>query len=307
MSFTENRNNKRLLDSPESTQSPKTTRCSTSENMNSEQSSPEDSDESHNLNDNTDIVVTLRKLLSEELGKERKTLLDELDARFAPVALKSDIQPMQEKLETLIIDNSSTKNAISILQEKVNKFEETAHLQSRKLESLERKQRSRNLIFLNVDKNANSSIIEAICRDLIKASMTKVVVARTQILKVRNELATVLVSFKDEEAISEIFANIKNLKGSKIRVDYDLSPDLRARRNVLMALKKEILSKNTTIKTFVRQDNIKIGDKRLVFRDGHLLEGSNDAREFLLTNFDINFDIFLEKFITEGKRNSITA
>lgn len=284
--------NKRLLDSPESTQSPKTTKCVNSVKMND---SP------------ADIVSTLRTLLSEELTKERQVLLDQLDARFLPVAMKADLKPMQDQLNLLADDSKCTKGLITALQTKVNQFEETLHVQNKKLESLERRQRSKNLIFINVDKNVSADMIQMICRDVIKAPMLKIVVVGVKILNVRDELATALVTFQEEEAISEIFANVKNLKGSRLRIDYDLSPELRARRSFLMALKRELLTKQPTTKMFVQQDKIKIGDKRFAFRDGRFMDGENDARDFLFTNFNVNFDLFLDKFITEGKGNRTPA
>ncbi|KAL5282105.1 hypothetical protein ACFFRR_005386 [Megaselia abdita] len=162
--------------------------------------------------------------------------------------MKTDLEPMQAQLETLINDNNTTKSSIASLQSKLQNFEQTLYLQNRKMETLEKKQRCKNLVFINVEKNTNTEKILSICRDIIKASMDKIVVCSTQILNVRNELATVLVTFQDEKSILL-------LMGSKIRVDYDyLSPQLRAKRSVLMALKKEILSKNSTTKTFLQQD-----------------------------------------------------
>lgn len=304
--------NKRPLDSPESTQSHKTAKSSNSSimantNLNRLSSQVAENQETHNLIDNTDIVSTLRNLLSEELGKERKALLEELDRRFAPVALKTDLQPMQEQLDTLIGDHHSTKSLVSSLQEKIQNFEETLLSQNRKLETMERKQRCKNLIFMNVNKNANAELIQDMCRDVIKASMANIVVEKTQILNVRNELATVLVCFKHEAAIPEIFANVKNLKGSNIRIDYDLSPEIRARRNFLMSLRKEISSKNTDLKVSVHQDTIRIGGKRFIFRERLFLDGDRDASDYLLSNFNINFNLFLDNFITKGKRSDTTS
>ncbi|KAL5285535.1 hypothetical protein ACFFRR_007317 [Megaselia abdita] len=87
-----------------------------------------------------------------------------------------------------------------------------------------------------------------------------------------------------------VFRHIRNLKGSNIRVERDLSESERKNRNLLVNFKKHLLSVSKEFRVNVVECNLKIERNTFILRDGTLearAEGQ-DAITFFKDKYNID-------------------
>lgn len=107
---------------------------------------------------------------------------------------------------------------------------------------------------------------------------------------------------KTEDMANNIFKNLKNLAGSSIKVERDLSEERQIDRKVMMKVKSVILEADKTHKIFVKNDSIKIGVNWMRWnKNRELVCGEKKAEEVLkdmygekLNFIDLTYDKLLE-------------
>ncbi|XP_073824695.1 uncharacterized protein [Musca autumnalis] len=96
-----------------------------------------------------------------------------------------------------------------------------------------------------------------------------------------------IAEIQSEVMVSTIFKNAKNLTGTGIKIERDLSDERQQDRKVLMQLKTEILQIDKTHRIFVKGNSIKIGTKWMRFsKSRELMSGKNKADVGLRVLYD---------------------
>lgn len=208
----------------------------------------------------------------------KKSFTEELDQRFLDMATKSDITSLQTKLDDQIIENN-------LLREKMLKYE-------CRLENYDKRNRNKNLIFSNVSirQNAINSLYHVISENL-KINSGDILLKDAFILKRYGEnKATILAEFGEKRMIGIVFQHIKNLAGSKIAVERDLSEGEQESKRTLVQLKKKLLEIRNDIKIFVSQNTIKIGANPFIFANGTLeaKDAALNPDSFFSENYKMN-------------------
>lgn len=122
-----------------------------------------------------------------------------------------------------------------------------------------------------------------------------------------DSLMNVKVDFVDQNGVERVFKNVKHLKGSKIRIDRDLTRKARENQKAMIELKKQLLKNggsNTFTKVQVRGEML-IADNIKFHWDGEQLkcgrkDGVEELKKFIKNNVDnveFNFKKLVQKSI----------
>lgn len=236
------------------------------------------------------LVAAFKNFVREELddGIEkavRKSFAEELDVRLKNFATKEDFGTLQGTIENQKKDNTD-------LKEKLEVFEA-------RLERIDKNERSNKLIFSNVV--CTDGAVRAayyVCNQLMKIDQQLVTVKNAFILKkFENDRATILVEFMERNMITTVFQHVKNLSGSKIGVERDLTEEQQKVRKTLVELKRRMLDNNKQLKIHVSDVTMKIGSNKFTFRKGKLESGiaGQDVNKFFIDNYKLNIDEYFNK------------
>lgn len=214
----------------------------------------------------------------------KKSFADELDQRLVNMATKADMKNLQEKLDKQSIENTE-------LKEKLIKCET-------RLERFDKKRRTNNLIFSNVAlcQNAAQSVYQ-VCNQNLKIEPNQIVIKDAFVLKTYGaDKATILVEFSEGRMVAIVFKHIKNLAGSKIRVEKDMTEGEQEKKKKLLQLKSKLLETRSDKRVFVSQNTIKIGTDIFELTNGNLVPRTAglDMEAFFSDNYDLEFLRVLE-------------
>lgn len=257
--------NKRLRESPNCQQSAKRTMS-----VNSETSSVQEQDS------NTLTLSAFKDILAAEFKEQT----EKLDNRLISLATKEDI--------------SSVKNDVTKLSTGLDNHE-------KRLEQMEKKQRSRNLIFKNITQKRNyKPYITSLLQNIM--GLEHIRPRSIYVLKTFTEknLVMLLVEFTDNEEVLEIFGKVATLKETNIIIEKDLSTEERKRKGMLLTIRREVLSRakvnKVNMKISVSENRIKFNSDVFIFnRMQHdFYKGDLEAgvvlRDYLVDEFNVLVD-----------------
>lgn len=184
------------------------------------------------------------------LSKEEYTTImsDLLDAKLQNVATKDDI--------------ATVKVDIAVLSEECKQLKEAAEISRRKeqmlaieLKTIQMHIRKNNLIFRGVKSSADPVQRQQIVVDFCKTKLgVNVVDIQRTIQLGKNNV--ILAEFNKDSCVQDILQNTSKLKGSMVSIQRDMPPKMRAARNVLLWLRKQLIAKNETIAYKLRWDEL---------------------------------------------------
>lgn len=256
--------NKRLRDSP--TAEPSTAKRTMTKQVAESISTAED---------DTEILTTksFRSILAEELTKQTETIHQKIAAL-----------PSKQDLEAVRSDVSTLSDGF------VN--------HEKRLQQMERTQRSRNLIFKNIAQKKNyKPYIISLLQSIM--GLEHIQPRSIRILKTFTERKQVilLVEFNDYDEVQQIFGKATTLKETNIILERDLSDEERKRKGTLLAIRREILNRakvnKVAMKISVSESRIKFNNDVFIFNRNQKdyykggVESGVVLRDYLIEAFNL--------------------
>lgn len=238
---------------------------------------------------NNQLLAAIKKMLDNEFEDKiqkavKKSFTEELDMRLQNVASKDDITDLRETIE-------KQKEENDVMKQKLMNFEG-------QLERLDKKDRASKLIFTNVDcSNGALAAAYQVCNECMKIDSQLIVVKSAFVMKRADQRnSKILVEFENRNMVSIIFKHVKNLNGSRIGVERDLTQEQQKIRKMLMDLKNVLLEISKGMKVFVSDVSMKIGSNKFSFKGGRLEASlpNLDVNQFFTDNYNINIDEYLQ-------------
>lgn len=203
---------------------------------------------------------------------------------------------LDEKLVSL-----ATKNDVVKISEQVIQLKDGVCNQEKRLNQIEWKQRSKNLIFKNIpQKTEYKPYITSLLHNIMQ--LKHICPGSIYTLKTIKEkkLVIVLVEFSSNEDVRDIIRKVQTLKGTNIIIERDLSAEERERKGLLLVIRREVLRKaaenDVSVKVVVSDNKIKFDStvflfdktcKDFVCRDTEV-EPNLVLRDYLRDSFDIH-------------------
>lgn len=230
---------------------------------------------SPNKNDGSPVgsmaVTDLMKLMSTLMDEKLTNMKQDVEE------IKNNVSGLSLKLDEVKSENQLLKNEITQLREEREKdHQQIVYLQ----EHIKRN----NLIFKGIDtKSTLEDSVRDCCKNNLKIS-EEIVLLSTRKLYEKNGKVGVVAEFSSGEAVKDIFKNTKNLAGSKIIVERDLTTEKQQDKRVMLELKKRIKEVSSKHKIMVRNEKIKISDKWLMWNKNKILISGNQNGNVVLEN-----------------------
>lgn len=209
----------------------------------------------HELSPDGAANSSVGKMAIEDLMTQMSSLMDEklknIPTKQDVEEIKATVGDLSDKMDVLKTENDSLRAEVEQLKVEKEKDHHT-------ITFLEDHIKRNNIVFRGI--NTNKSLFQAV-KDCCKKNLK--ITKEINILSVRKLFENdgklgVVVEFSSVDDVREIFANVKNLKGSKISLDRDLSKDRQQDKRVMLELKKQIHKLKPSCPVMVRNEKMKV-------------------------------------------------
>lgn len=227
----------------------------------------------------------------ERLSSKMDQVEKNIDVKLGTLASKDDLALYKEELQKVQENTEVVKNLVLNVQ----KGRES---DKRRLEMLEREYRSKNLVFKGVSTNDNVNPREVL-EDIINGKMGLTPVIKAQkvyVLKRAAQSMVVMVRFYTEDDVRRVLEKTRMLAGTTIFIDRDMTEDERSTKQVLMRIRRIILSKlsdpdDKMVKIRVQTNCIRIAEYMFKWNGENLMCGKGSGNNILSQIYKYNFDI----------------
>lgn len=213
----------------------------------------------------------------------------ELSVNDLKQIIKDSNNDLREMMSSVKEDISTLKTDSQKLREEVESLKAERDADRMKITHLEDQLKKKNLLFKGLRAGElPRSAIENVFKEGLKLNSEIEVVSARKIFE-RNGKMTVVVEFKSEDMVHSVLRNVKNLAGSTISIEQDLSSAKQHSKKIMLELKKNILRVTKIHRVSVRNDRMLIGGKWLYWnKDKKLMHDNVEADEVLKSLFGEN-------------------
>ena len=244
--------------------------------------------------DNSSLLLELGRMMDTRFNNNKMDFQQAIGDVHRKIERK--FESVEDKLSQMATkaDMEAVNSRMDEHQRTVDELRSDLEATKERLERLDKKDKSNNLVFTNVFKLEDPR--EAVRRIwiILQVDFRDADIKRVSYLSTyRNGThAKVLVEFSSKSAVGLIFKNIKKLGGHKIGVEHDLTSNELDARNRLLKLKTVLLDKSKKLKVYVTDTSIRIGSNQFTLRRGELVPKipGVDVPGFFRNNYD-GFDI----------------
>ena len=243
------------------------------------------------VKDDTTVPVAVDDLMAK---------MDKLfDAKLQNVATKEDIRGLASKINTLHIDVENLKEENAALKSEIECMKNQNRMKNADLNRLIDQDKKKKLIFKGLETTNPKVDVQTVCKE--KLAIRDVEVKSATKLFERRGKATVIADFGSEDAAYKILRNSYKLAGTPIIVERDLNNDKRIKKQIMLRIKKDILTIDSHLKIFVRDDLLKIENKWFRYNNqNEFVCGSENGKIEIdkmyngrLSNLCFNYDFML--------------
>lgn len=235
-----------------------------------------------NMGGNSDSVGQMS--ISDLMDNMRKVIREEMEP------LKKEVETMKTEISKIATENSILKN-------------EVARLKNR-MENLERDKKKNNLIIRGIKKEGDAKEkFYLLCTKELKMEQ-KPKIRNVFEIKSMNNKAILKVEFESEEEMWKVLSKTRNLKGTDIAIDRDLTKEARERRNNLIKIKKEIIKVDTSKKITVSAERLIIGQHKFDLRNGILRWGYENGINKIESLYNKDIAMAVKDIIAQGNTST---
>lgn len=188
---------------------------------------------------------------------------------------RESLKEVHEKLNTVW-------NAMNVISEENKELKARIEIMSQEAErsrrhmlKLEDQVKRKNLIFKGVPSAETNlaQVANRVIKENLKVN-TPVHVKSTKKIFDRNGSMGIVVELDDEEQVTEILRNTKNLAGTRISVEKDLNQERQEDKKAMLKMRRNILGIDNSRRVQVRDDRLKIENTTLTWnREKELVNG----------------------------------
>lgn len=211
---------------------------------------------------------------------------------------RESLEEVHQKLNTVWNTMNQITEENKELKAKIEMMSQEAERSRRHMLMLEDQVKRKNLIFKGVPTENNlAQAASRVIKDNLKIN-TPVHVKSTKKIFDRNGSMGIVVELDDEQQVTEILRNTKNLAGTHISVEKDLNQERQENKKAMLKMRKNILGIDNSRRVQVRDDRLKIESTTLSWnRDKELVNGQEKGSVALekiygkqkIQNLDLNY------------------
>lgn len=219
------------------------------------------------------------KMSANELINLMSSVLDE---KLKDMATKNDVKEVKEDMREVKSEVTRLADENKVLHEEVLKLKEERENDQKRMKQLEDGLGKKKIIIRGLA--SQRSTYEAV-KKMIKENLkieNRIEIEQTKKIFERNGKMTVLVELRSEAMVSEIFKYTKNLRGTSIYVERDLSNERQKNKKIMIQLRKEILHVDKSKRVAVRDDKLVVDDKRFFWDKNNVLRCGQSTGEEVL-------------------------
>lgn len=228
----------------------------------------------------------------------RAMMGEELDKRLSNIATKTDLDVIKTEVSELREDNKKIKSELNTVQQKLSESE-------RRLESIERKNCEKRLIWRGLKISDNLSMeVRKVCQEVLKVP-EEIIIEKVEQIGKNSKNPAILVEFAKKEDVNKVLLQTKQLKGTKISIDRELTKTGWERKKMLLKARKIIKEIDNSKVIKIIGDKMKIENKVFLWRNSKLYYGDADATTELEKMYNKNFShLYSEVDKLEDKRRT---
>lgn len=237
-------------------------------------------------------VKDLMILMSDLMDKKLLNLPTKQDIE----EIKTNVNELSDKIETLQSENKVLKDEVKYLREQREKdYQQVIYLQEQS--------KRNNLIFKNIEHKIRlEDAVKECCTKNLKLS-NEIKVISTRKLFERNGKIGVVAEFGSVEMVRDILKHANNLTGSNIILERDLTIEKQTDKRVMLELKRSIQNVSRKHKITVINEKLRINNKWFVWnREKQLVCDKQNGKDVLLNLYEgaidsivVNYFEILEK------------
>lgn len=188
--------------------------------------------------------------------------LESLLTRAVRGVFDEKIEPMKEKLEAVAEEVQDLKAENANLQNRIEALQNSQTASTRQVTHLENNLKRRNLIFRGLA--ANNDIKDAVRNIIVntmKVNIPNLILCSCRKIYEKERKITVVAEFPDEETVNSILKCARNLQGTRITLERDLSQQRQENRKAMISLKSMLREVNNDKLVAIRNDEMRIDGK----------------------------------------------
>lgn len=200
-------------------------------------------------NISNEMEAEVGKMCLKELLAEMSKLID-----AKSLASKKGIEVIRIELKEIKEENLALKGEVECLKLEIRKRDD-------KIEMLENYTKRNNLLFkgLRSEKDAEKDTVMKICKEVLDVDISGMV---QDVYCVGTNNSMVKVEYENKKVVNEILRNTRKLRGTGLFIERDYAWRTRMKRRNLLLIKKELLQKNSKLRTQILGDTLFIEGRR---------------------------------------------
>lgn len=206
-----------------------------------------------------------------------------LDEKLKHLATKNDLENVKHHIDEVKSDVNKISMENKELKEEVKSLKTNWESDQKRLSQLEDEVRKKKIIIrgLKTQKSAIDAV-KAIYKDQLKISKAAEEIENVKKMYEHEGKMTVIVEMRTSEIVREVLKQSKELAGTSIFIDRDLSAERQQKKKIMIVLRKDILAVSENKRISVRGDKLVIAGKWFTWnRENKLMCGQKSGEEEL--------------------------
>lgn len=249
-------------------------------------------DTSPNSADNGSAVGTLSV---KDLMSLMSSLMDE---KLTNIPTKKDIEDIKTNVGELSTKFDGLKLENEYLKKEVTELKFEREKDHQQINYLQEHIKRNNIIFKGIEaKTTLEDAVKDCCKENLKLTQDINLLSTRKMYEKDGKIG-VVAEFSSGEMVKEVFQNTKNLAGSKIIVERDLTHEKQQDKRVMLEIKKKLKKINQNTRVMVRSARIKIGENWFWWnKQKKFVSGTNNVNMLLKTLYgeginSVNFNYY---------------
>lgn len=240
-----------------------------------------------------DLMVFMSNLMDEKLVN--------LPTKKDFEEIKTNVHELSGKIDKLQSENQALKEEVKQLKEENEK-------ENKQILFLQEHSKRNNIIFKNIDYKVplNEAVTDC-CKENLKIAKDICIVS-TRKLYEKDGKAGIIAEFQSEAIVREVFQHAKNLAGTQIFLDRDLTTEKQKDKRVMLELKKLIQNVSQKHRIKVINEKMRIDQKRFFWNgQKELVSGKQSGKDALknlygdaIVSININYYDILSKLTSKN-------
>lgn len=211
-----------------------------------------------------------------------KLISNVLDEKLKDMPTKSDLMIVTENVNDVKMEVSKLADENKLLQEEVQKLRQYREEDQKRMKYLEEDLGKKKIIIRGlVSQKSTYGAVKKLFNEKLNLG-NRVDIEQTRKMFEKDGKMTVMVELKSVKMVSEVFKNAKNLAGSSVYIDRELSSERQQDKKIMLQMKKDILQVDKTKRIAVKNDKLVVDGQVFAWNNNKTLMCGKKPGEDLL-------------------------